>query len=776
MTNGFIEAAYLSKSVHTNVPAGTTTYVVSFAGGMQPTDNIEVRVNGIEAASATVTWLSDSTLQLNGYTPVEGDDIEFRRVSPKDDNLVDLEAGKTIRAVSLMKNFRHVLQVAQEAWDKSDADSAAAEAAAYAAEAAISADIIEPTKFAYNVDSVEALLLTPATEYTTVYLRGRTSVGDGGQGTFVWSTADLSAKVAADPLHGIYVAPTSDTTGASGAWVRQYSGAVNVAWFGAAGKNVDYSTEVQAAFSAGNKITFPDGAYIFTIPVSKAGDNIEVDFGTARIINNGPGHIFVFGTTSDTPVHNGLVISGGYFQQSNPLTILNRNYIIVKGTSNVSIKIPGMKNVSNGGILIEGGCENGTIDVNIDGRTAYSTCRGVWLNGATVSDYAGQLVDTSSITRNATPFPQYAVKNFSVTGKIKIPNYGVYAMNTRNCSVIGADIDASGEGSTRCIAVNNYSPNFRVIGCTLRSDRSCTGVFVTQVSTGVIIANNVFLGTFGGNRDIYVQYLAEATIKNNEFLTDTSQHVEIDMGGSADISDNYVNPAGGYLASGRFVLIRTIREASGTIGDTAGVLPGSIIKNNVIKRARLNLVSTPASTAGNVAGIASVIVKDNIFKDWDLSLKGGDDYPLFLDTSVNSLTQYTYYNNDMFPASYAYRNRADSIGPATQIRSDSQLAVFHVAVISGVVSSTKLYGANFSCGGVKSVNDIILSPRTIMGAPSASVGNIVAVVDRSGNAASYKIVRSGFNYALKLFDSTGAQIPVSTVNVAVDVAVSASAS
>lgn len=244
MTNGSIEAAYLSRSVHTDVTAGTTTYVVSFAGGMQPTDNIEVWVNGIEAAAATVTWLSDSTLQLNGYTPVEGDDIEFRRVSPKDDNLVDLEAGKTIRAVSLMKNFRHVLQVAQEAWDRSYAGSvaaeAAAEAAAYAAEAAISADIIEPTKFAYNVDSVEALRLTPATEYTTVYLRGHTSVGDGGHGTFRWD----AASTAADD-NGVTIAVTGVATGR---WIRQLTMFVTPEMFGAVGDGVtDDTTNIQSA-------------------------------------------------------------------------------------------------------------------------------------------------------------------------------------------------------------------------------------------------------------------------------------------------------------------------------------------------------------------------------------------------------------------------------------------------------------------------------------------------------------------------------------------------
>lgn len=42
----------------------------------------------------------------------------------------------------------------------------------------------------------------------------------GREGTFVFSTANLATQVTADPQQGIYVAPASDTTGASGAWVR----------------------------------------------------------------------------------------------------------------------------------------------------------------------------------------------------------------------------------------------------------------------------------------------------------------------------------------------------------------------------------------------------------------------------------------------------------------------------------------------------------------------------------------------------------------------------
>lgn len=42
----------------------------------------------------------------------------------------------------------------------------------------------------------------------------------GREGTFIWSSSDHSTDVTNDPQQGIYIAPSSDTTGASGAWVR----------------------------------------------------------------------------------------------------------------------------------------------------------------------------------------------------------------------------------------------------------------------------------------------------------------------------------------------------------------------------------------------------------------------------------------------------------------------------------------------------------------------------------------------------------------------------
>ena len=95
---------------------------------------------------------------------------------------------------------------------------------------------------------LEGALLTAAT-------RGELAGKDAGlaylaeagrAGTFLFDPTDLSVRVAADPAQGIHVAPSADPSGASGAWVRQYDGAVSVKWFGAVG---DGTTDDGAAFA-----------------------------------------------------------------------------------------------------------------------------------------------------------------------------------------------------------------------------------------------------------------------------------------------------------------------------------------------------------------------------------------------------------------------------------------------------------------------------------------------------------------------------------------------
>jgi hypothetical protein len=70
----------------------------------------------------------------------------------------------------------------------------------------------------------------------------------GCEGEFVWDSSNLSALVTADPRQGIFVASSSDTTGATGAWVRKFSHPyANSQWWGHAPGIGDVSAAKQAA-------------------------------------------------------------------------------------------------------------------------------------------------------------------------------------------------------------------------------------------------------------------------------------------------------------------------------------------------------------------------------------------------------------------------------------------------------------------------------------------------------------------------------------------------
>lgn len=87
-----------------------------------------------------------------------------------------------------------------------------------------------------------------------------TNIGDayltesGREGKFVFSDADLSLEVANDTTQSVYIAPTSDPSGASGAWFRVFAGPLDVRAFGTSGdyslgdsKGNDDSAALQAA-------------------------------------------------------------------------------------------------------------------------------------------------------------------------------------------------------------------------------------------------------------------------------------------------------------------------------------------------------------------------------------------------------------------------------------------------------------------------------------------------------------------------------------------------
>lgn len=129
----------------------------------------------------------------------------------------------------------------------------------------LSADYVVTT-----LAALKALTARPAT-VTNQY---RATAGDGGGGTWVWRSGNQSSNVSADTESGLWAAPDTDSTGASGAWQRQYDGLANVCWFGAVGDGVADSTDaLVAAAASGLSMFVPAGTYLCSEQLELA-DNV----------------------------------------------------------------------------------------------------------------------------------------------------------------------------------------------------------------------------------------------------------------------------------------------------------------------------------------------------------------------------------------------------------------------------------------------------------------------------------------------------------------------
>jgi len=172
----------------------------------------------------------------------------------------------------------------------------------------------------------------------------------GRKGLFYWLSPekafelglDLEALVTADTQQGIYVPPTSDTTGASGAWVRQISGLASPAWFGVTGDGTtDDSTALAGidavgldafAVSSGASIRLATALTLNAIPVFQGGtikaDNAAIVLGggyacdtpTQCFVESGTGTISIGVTQDVRPEHWGS-------DASNVRTAMKRSHI-----------------------------------------------------------------------------------------------------------------------------------------------------------------------------------------------------------------------------------------------------------------------------------------------------------------------------------------------------------------------------------------------------------------------------------------------------------------
>jgi lysophospholipase L1-like esterase len=95
-------------------------------------------------------------------------------------------------------------------------------------------------------DDLDQLQSFSVVDGAVVYLKGRTTSGDGGQGVFVGKAGDFTTQVTSDTRSGVYAPSDADPTGALGCWVRQLNGYPTPPMFGVLTDGSDTSTAFAA--------------------------------------------------------------------------------------------------------------------------------------------------------------------------------------------------------------------------------------------------------------------------------------------------------------------------------------------------------------------------------------------------------------------------------------------------------------------------------------------------------------------------------------------------
>ena len=198
----------------------------------------------------------------------------------------------------------------------------------------------QPEALVQNVKYVDSLSGLKATSGTydgeVVYLTGRTSINDGGQGHFVWLVGDYTTQVTADTLSGIYAPSDTDPTGAAGCWVRPVSEEIHVSWFGpipdgATDAALAFKTSIavyQLFVTAGNSgiwgtfnptsgtgptLVWPPGVYSITESLTGPDQSINYSYykGTNTVIVPTANTIDIFGGVGYNNRISGFIFRGG---------------------------------------------------------------------------------------------------------------------------------------------------------------------------------------------------------------------------------------------------------------------------------------------------------------------------------------------------------------------------------------------------------------------------------------------------------------------------------
>ena len=495
-------------------------------------------------------------------------------------------------------------------------------------------------------------------------------------------------------------------------WIRQYSGAVNVKWFGAKGDGVVYTNAVilESIFNSFSSVYVPKDTYYIEdeIRLSTFFDNISiVGDNVTFIIKTGLYDAFRFGhkvvdvngfDTIVSPENYGLTMSGITMKAE------------TEDSTSVVVSVYAYKdvNISNctfSGFKVEGlyigtGCE----DVNIDNCYFVETASTSESKGLSIiqypADYQSYGIDNQTweyITRPTTHIKNVNIVNCTFE-RTRIQVSNVQNINVSNCSFKNSKVRGI-----------NFSPwvySFQVSNSnfTLASGAS-TCINIGHACKNGIISSNLFTDSNDSSRTLNLYYGVEnVLIENNYFRGNSTRDIVIaNMVKSIDILSNKFFSG---VTIGECIRIQSIDfySADKDIANTATddkMNEGITILNNSFKGRNGKYIYILPETNSNATPkplpIYNINISNNNFFYDDLYFPSNGDAFVTLNLLAN-LDTFTYINNGII------KNRGITIpsgkldlyivNPTALLNKTitSKIAKYKVTIDSGSISTELLGG------------------------------------------------------------------------------------
>ena len=344
-----------------------------------------------------------------------------------------------------------------------------------------------------------------------VQLHGRTAGGAGG-GQFRFRTGDYSTQVAADEVTtgegdgGVYIAPGSDKTGASGAWQREEGGAYLASWWGVSTATANNAPLINKACSFVSSI---------------GGGVVELPGGTLTVSDSDADGDAVL-------LASGVTLAG----QGRGVTEL---FLAADQNSVCCVKLPASSSdMAVRNLTVNGNRDNqSSPNGGLKGIAGSANCDHVTLSGLEVKNVYGRSVLTNEDGAGEDALGDEA-EHWNIIDVITEGggSKGIQARRSKYVNILGCHVTTAGvddsesdsafevsrsryvtiTGNTARHTVANFGPSYRVVNdsayVTITGNTSLggrQGLFVTD-SSDVVIGNNVIDSPGAAYPAIFIQH------------------------------------------------------------------------------------------------------------------------------------------------------------------------------------------------------------------------------------------------------------------------------